>query len=508
MSFIEKVFDREFYLKNNPDVKKAGIDPVEHWLNYGMLEGRLIAPFINVLHGPVSNRLKGLGWLHFSWKGSSVAVRVRKSRPAIVAQILEQAEFDVEILAAGAKSIENLKHYYSTDLIARDGVDVPAIFESLPVLPGTVIITPFLCVGGAEKYVADLAGVLSETLAGPVLVVVTTDTAQTCKDWEQLSILAPLKHKNIIFWRDLCVSGYANPAVLARFLNALRPKRIIVNNSRVGYEAIASYGRGLSQYAKIFCTFFSLKADGLDATYSARFPRKVLPFAKALTDNIRMADTLRRMWGGITGPGIAELPAKLTVMDNCVFRARLENRLALDATPKRCRRWLWVSRIEPFKGTAILSELARLRPADSFELFGSVQGENIASQGLEACNILYRGVLTNIATEDFSSYDGFVFTSYFEGMPNVVLEMSQHAIPLVLADVGGLRGTFDDNAAKFVAHRSEVSDTAQAFSGVLDDICRMNHVEIERMVTAAYDQAFARHSPEDYIKNVKGVFEI
>lgn len=39
-----ELFDPEYYLSNNPDVKKAGVDPFEHFLNFGGLEGRDPSP--------------------------------------------------------------------------------------------------------------------------------------------------------------------------------------------------------------------------------------------------------------------------------------------------------------------------------------------------------------------------------------------------------------------------------------------------------------------------------
>ena len=35
-------FSGETYLKLNPDVKNAGVNPYEHYLNYGIMEGRKI----------------------------------------------------------------------------------------------------------------------------------------------------------------------------------------------------------------------------------------------------------------------------------------------------------------------------------------------------------------------------------------------------------------------------------------------------------------------------------
>jgi len=505
-TFVEKIFDHEFYLICNSDVKKAGLEPLEHWLNYGMTEGRAMSARAEYIHGS-TDHTNGPDWQHFSWKGSPVAIRVNPLSQRVIAQILEQAEFDLGILAAGAETIESLPFYFATDSVARSHVDMSAIFKSLPFIPSIIIVTPFLCTGGAEKYAADLVQTFSQISSDPILVIVTEDTAQTCQGWQSLSILDPFKDQNILFWRDVCGPGYANPCILARFLHAIRPRIIVINNSRLGLDTTAGYGLGLSQYAKIFCTFFSVGLNGLGAPYGARYPHKILQYSAALTDNPRMADRLRDMWGDIPGPGIVELPAKTQLIDESTFRARMCFRLALNTDKNRHRQWLWVSRIEPFKGTKILSALARLRPSESFKIFGPLQG-SFEDQDLNLPNILYGGVLGNIALADFRNHDGFVFTSLFEGMPNIALEMSQHAIPLILADVGGLRGTFDDTAAKFVMHKDTITDTAIAFSGALDNVCRMQGADIERMVIAARDQVSARHSAQAYKKNVRKIFDL
>ena len=39
--FFNWKFDKKFYLATNPDVSKAKLDPYQHYLEYGKLEGRL-----------------------------------------------------------------------------------------------------------------------------------------------------------------------------------------------------------------------------------------------------------------------------------------------------------------------------------------------------------------------------------------------------------------------------------------------------------------------------------
>jgi glycosyltransferase involved in cell wall biosynthesis len=129
-------------------------------------------------------------------------------------------------------------------------------------------------------------------------------------------------------------------------------------------------------------------------------------------------------------------------------------------------------------------------------MFGPL-ASSLDALGLAQPNIFYCGVLEDISVADFSGHDGFLFTSLFEGMPNVVLEMSQHAIPLVLAKVGGLPGTFDEKAVFFVEPTNE-DDAVTAFSRALDKAIAM--------VVAARNEVLKRHSPAAFASNVANLF--
>lgn len=47
---LRKLLDAEFYLRANPDVAAARMDPVEHYLKYGAAEGRQPHPFFDPAH--------------------------------------------------------------------------------------------------------------------------------------------------------------------------------------------------------------------------------------------------------------------------------------------------------------------------------------------------------------------------------------------------------------------------------------------------------------------------
>jgi glycosyltransferase involved in cell wall biosynthesis len=506
VEFVKEHMDTQAYLEAYPDVRLAGVDPVEHWLEHGMAEGRFLYPGATVIVGDVAARLDDSHWKRFTWRGHPVAVQInRPIKPFLIDQIKAQARHDPAVLAAGAFSIGKLRQHIAPDLLGRSGVDVRSIFAAIPERPDVVILLPHLRVGGADKYAADLVASLSTLGHESILVIVTSDQADTCQDWDSFYSLIPFKAVNVVFWKKVCGPN-SGPLFLARLIHALRPPKVVVINSRIGLDVVAQYGRGLSQCAKLYCTYFSLHDVAIPAPYGARYPSRTLPYSIGLTDNAEMAKTLRRLWGDLPGPGIEILPPRLQPAEDLVFSARLRARQLRTVQTSRSLRWVWISRVEPLKGTAIIAELARTRPRDQFDIFGPLEG-CLAEMGLKRSNITYHGILADIPSADLTDYDGFVFTSLFEGMPNVVLEISQHAIPMVLADVGGLRDTFDDTSAIFVQHAEDTSQTAKAFAKAMDEVAKLTSQVAVTKAHAARTQAIARHAPDVYLKNVAGIFE-
>ena len=83
-------------------------------------------------------------------------------------------------------------------------------------------------------------------------------------------------------------------------------------------------------------------------------------------------------------------------------------------------------------------------------------------------------------------------------MPNVVLEMSQHGLPLVLADVGGLRDTFTDDDVWFVPRSADPAAHAAAFDAALSLVAALPEAERAARARRARAAVAHRHTPDAF----------
>lgn len=501
--FITAHFDSGYYLAANPDVRAAKAEPLQHFLRHGVFEERRPAPGVIVHVGRRHATGGASSWMSFNWRGRALSVRCHVLPEAVRSQVLAQSEFDPAVAAIGHTPLSNAAQHDAIDVGSRAGLDVTGFAQDVPTEPDAILIVSFLGVGGAEKYAADIAQGLQQAGRKEVLVIVTEQESEQASGWEDLAILAPLPSCNVVFWRDYAPRGGFPPATMARVLAVLRAKDIIVVNSGLGLRVLERYARGLSHYSRLHAAFFSFAPPALGLAYASIFPRRIAPFARLLTDNSRARRVLDERYSPLQGPGTFLLPPQVTLADDSVFDDRMSKRLTR-ATNRRLQ-WVWISRIEPFKGTELLGRIASLRPGDDFHLFGPL-AESLAELDLDLKNISYDGVISDLSSADLSEYDGFIFTSCFEGMPNIVLEVSQHAIPMVLTDVGGLRDTFDDDSVAFVPVGEESGQVAAEFSAALGQIASMEKGRLTQMLRRARQQVCGRHGTQHFQHLISELF--
>jgi glycosyltransferase involved in cell wall biosynthesis len=424
---------------------------------------------------------------------------------SILDQIKRQAWHEPAVLAPGSEALTRLPQIQAADLSTRDEIDVIGLFAAVGVRPKTVFVVARLDDSDPARYAADLLEALLGGGVGPALVVVTQQTSMEASHGEETARMAPFRAATNLFWPDFCgPTGVRSAVMFGRFLYALRPSHIIIIDSRLGLDAVSIFGRRLSHESKLYCAYFAFNQSSSASGFGAWFPRKTGPFALSLVGSETVAVTFRRVFGSQPGPGIAVLPPRLPVVSDRLFSSRLEARLARLKRSGNGVNWLWISPIAADAGVRVLGRLARLQERRRFDLYGSLH-EDLERLGLKLPNVRYCGASPDFAVSDFARYEGFVFTNPSEALPNVVLEMSQQAIPMVVADAGALRETFGDTLFN-VCQDTDVAETASRFALALDQVEAMVADEISTRVRAARDRAMSRHSSAAHARAAARIF--
>lgn len=507
VDFLSPWFSMKKFLQANSDTLEYSGSIFTHFICHGVYESRELGGDIFVIRSReprIERYRRGLyrNLAQLQINQEMFEIWQRRIDEGIYAQIREQAEIEPDVVAPGILSVPYLPKFDGADIDTRNVIDSNGLFGSFPDDVQAVILLSSLGIGGAEKYVANLAGMLSKS--GLRCVVATTNSWR--EDDANALTYEILKDMKLVTTSSLfpfLQGSWAPELNLALVLSCFEPKYIFVVNSEIGYKMISKYGRALKNRSKLFCAFFSESPFAMGAPYSARYLRKVAEHSTILSDNVAALQLFKRRLGLSEDGKFVCLPSFVMPISERDFRARVEFRANL-ANQVKIIRCLWTGRWEPFKATGIVKAIAEMfKGRIQIDVFGPQ--ENGESQAVPGIN--FRGPYKNFHEIPLQDYDIYLFTSYFEGMPNSVLEMAGSGILVVASDVGGLRETFDDSSVALVSMRGNEDDVARRFCDEIVRLSSLTKEEIRNRLWAARNSLIARHSSVHYSANISKLLE-
>jgi glycosyltransferase involved in cell wall biosynthesis len=495
--FFEKVKLLEgLYTERYPDVNQFRFRPIVHWMFHGLIEKRVFFPSLTL---KVSSNNVNVS--------ASFATRAH-SRESIPSEVIDEfdksSELDSGIPQSQAVSEGNFRIYPGSSVRLRTGIDPEKLIRYFEKSYSAVFIISRLVTGGAEKYISELASAASDgNMQDSILLIATEDTKQQLMERQLPSDIEILREAEWLFWSPL--NGFPdNEETFARFIRGLSTKALFVCNSDLGYRMLARFSRGISTATSVICIFFSF-GPPTAKTYARIYARKLIGKVLFLTDNTEFSRQALTIDPTASPEQLAVIPAPCQSPSFEEFRELIRDRF--QNVPALPDRWLWIGRIEKYKDIAVLSELAKIRDGDRFDLFGTLESGNLSHELLGNPNVNYMGLRKDWSDFPFNDYSGLIFTSAFEGMPNVLVECSQKAIPLFISDVGGIRDTFDESNASIVERLSDPKETAQNFSKAIERYHQLSDVEKEKLIEEAYSRVRLRHSLDGFKLSVKKLIE-
>lgn len=246
--------------------------------------------------------------------------------------------------------------------------------------------------------------------------------------------------------------------VLARLLVQLAPRRIHLIGSHLGWRTLVRHGLALRRASRLFA---SLYCDGRDEHgYRDGLAVRYLADAAScldavITDNTVAPAEWRRSLG---------VPVELF---HVVHFPAPTARATGSSRPEK--RLLWASRLDREKRPDLLAQLVTTLPEYHWDVYGAqvVPGHGGDIRALrKAGNVSLRGGYDDFADIVRPDYAAFVYTSAWDGLPNVLLEAASARLPVVAPDVGGIRDLIPPH--RLVRPADDLTRYAQAIRA-LDD---------------------------------------
>ena len=353
--------------------------------------------------------------------------------------------------------------------------------------PTHVLLVPWLRRGGADLEALNYLHLLSQQNGSRVAVVATHPDADS--PWESR---VPEQAVFIPFGRLSRHLAYEDRrALLARLLVQWHPAVIHILNSREGWEVLSSLGSALSEstvFASVFCE--DLTDDGQRVGYPFEFLPDSLEYLDGVfADNRRILELLDDTY--------SIDPVYQAVHHNPVEQRTTERR-RLDGS----LRVLWAGRLDRQRRPDVLVDIAALAEQRSlpvtFDAFGSLMLDRRVRRNRKLpSNLTFRGPFDGLGSLALSTYDLFLNTSEWDGLPNVLLEAAAVGLPVMSSAVGGIPELISHRQTGYLVRPfDDVKGYVDGLQRILEDPSQLETMATQLRSQVARDHSWDRFRAE------------
>lgn len=298
-----------------------------------------------------------------------------------------------------------------------------------------ILLLPWLNAGGAEKYILSILDKLQGTQRQSRILVLTGQRAER-HDWR-------CRLGSDFVFLDLYnafpeLDTESRDQLTARLILSTAEKgaRLHAKPSEFSHRFLDRFGSALADEFMVVYYRFSdprtqWRGSDLRTSWASRFLRRNAGCMSLILSDCEY----------ILSEDVRLMPS-LSTKVRCV-RAECTVRRGSKmpgTTPKY--RLLWASRVSEEKRPRLILPLARalnrVLPSLRIDVFGYLSGGISLREIADGISVNYRGSFNTFESLPLDEYDALLYTSAYDGMPNVVLEAMISGLSVVAPNVGGI----------------------------------------------------------------------
>jgi glycosyltransferase involved in cell wall biosynthesis len=357
-----------------------------------------------------------------------------------------------------------------------------------------MIFVPWLSCGGSDLVaVHALRAAQLHYGQDSVLMVVTDSADLSARSW-----LPCGSHIRVISDYGEEIASEDRVEIVKHLIHQFRPRSVLNVNSRSCWDVYRNYGRALSTRTELHAMFFCYDylPDGRIHGYIVEYLRDCFAFlAGAYSDNHAIWEELARQYGlsasfqdkchTLYQP--AECPVPLATPPHRSPR-RIENSLKV----------FWAGRLCQQKNPSLVMAIARQCPDIRFDLYGG--GDLSFCEALKMKsppNVCFMGSFEHFEQIPVANYDAYLYTSLWDGLPNVLIKAGFLRLPVVASGLDGIIELIDETTGWPIKAYLEPDGYTAALREVMGSPVLAN-----QKADALYARIEQRHSWTGYMREL------
>lgn len=249
---------------------------------------------------------------------------------------------------------------------------------------------------------------------------------------------------------------------LVALLRSLQAEVIVNVDSEMFYDTLIPFGRALAASERIFLAMFGSEQTAIGTWEGSSLSSfyALFPFVSGVvTDSAYVRDELARRY---------QIPAADLERIH-VLPAPARPEIPLATAPSRSTRptVFWAGRWERRQRVDLAIKVAERMPEVDFRILG--ESQPTGSLGRLPENVRLLPHRTRLEEADFDQADAWLYTSSWDGVPSLLLEVAMTGVPIVASGVGGVMEILGECGGWPVEHWREPDAYVAALRAVFAD---------------------------------------